>query len=87
VQVVIGEDDGATVQIVSGLNPGDQIIQDPPDSLIDGEKVTVVQPGSMPTPAGGCSHGEAAQSVKVRRFIPIGCKLGSKVRPAGCARD
>jgi RND family efflux transporter MFP subunit len=53
VHVVIGEDDGATVQIISGLNPGDQIIQDPPDSLIDGEKVDVVQPGSMPTPAGG----------------------------------
>jgi RND family efflux transporter MFP subunit len=52
VHVVIGEDDGASVQIVSGLNPGDQIIQDPPDSLIDGEKVDVVQPGSMPTPAG-----------------------------------
>jgi len=53
VPVVIGEDDGATVQIVSGLNPGDQIIQDPPDSLIDGERVTVVQPGTTPTPAGG----------------------------------
>jgi RND family efflux transporter MFP subunit len=44
--VVIGEDDGATVQIVSGLNPGDQVVQDPPDSLIDGEKVTVEKPGS-----------------------------------------
>jgi RND family efflux transporter MFP subunit len=52
VHVLIGEDDGATVQIISGLNPGDQIIQDPPDSLIDGEKVNVVQPGSLPTPAG-----------------------------------
>jgi RND family efflux transporter MFP subunit len=52
VHVVIGEDDGASVQIVDGLHPGDQIIQDPPDSLIDGEKVSVVQPGSMPTPAG-----------------------------------
>jgi RND family efflux transporter MFP subunit len=52
VQVVIGEDDGATVQIVNGLNQGDQIIQDPPDSLIDGEKVTVVQPGRTPTSAG-----------------------------------
>ncbi len=41
VPVVIGEDDGATVQIVSGLNPSDRVIQDPPDSLIDGEKVTV----------------------------------------------
>ena len=42
VPVVIGEDDGATVQIVSGLNAGDRVIQDPPDSLIEGEKVTVV---------------------------------------------
>jgi RND family efflux transporter MFP subunit len=50
VPVVIGEDDGASVQIVSGLNPGDQVIQDPPDSLIDGEKVTVVKPASI---AGG----------------------------------
>jgi RND family efflux transporter MFP subunit len=52
VHVVIGEDDGATVQIIDGLHPGDQIIQDPPDSLIDGEKVSVVQPGNMPTPPG-----------------------------------
>jgi RND family efflux transporter MFP subunit len=41
VPVSIGEDDGATVQIVSGLNPNDKVIQDPPDSLIDGEKVTL----------------------------------------------
>jgi RND family efflux transporter MFP subunit len=41
VTVAIGEDDGATVQIVSGLNPSDKVIQDPPDSLIDGEKVTL----------------------------------------------
>jgi RND family efflux transporter MFP subunit len=46
VPVAIGEDDGANVQIVSGLNPGDQVIQDPPDSLIDGEKVTVEKPGA-----------------------------------------
>ena len=41
VPVVIGEDDGANVQIVSGSAPGDQVIQDPPDSLIEGEKVQV----------------------------------------------
>lgn len=39
--VVIGEDDGATVQIVSGLASSDKVVQDPPDSLIDGERVTV----------------------------------------------
>ncbi len=53
VAVIIGEDDGATVQIVSGLNAGDQVIQDPPDSLIDGEKVTVVKPGSAASDRGG----------------------------------
>jgi RND family efflux transporter MFP subunit len=46
VPIQIGVDDGATAQVVSGLNAGDKVIQDPPDSLIDGEKVTVVNPGS-----------------------------------------
>ncbi len=44
VPVIIGEDDGANVQIVSGLAPSDQVIQDPPDSLIEGEKLQVVIP-------------------------------------------
>jgi RND family efflux transporter MFP subunit len=44
--VVIGEDDGVNVQIVSGLSANDRVIQAPPDSLIEGEKVTVVSPGS-----------------------------------------
>jgi RND family efflux transporter MFP subunit len=52
VPVVIGEDDGANVQIVTGLNAGDQVIQDPPDSLIEGEQVRVVSPGSQ-TDEGG----------------------------------
>jgi hypothetical protein len=52
VPVVIGEDDGANVQIVSGLSASDQVIQDPPDSLIDGERVQVVTPGGQ-TAAGG----------------------------------
>jgi len=52
VPVLIGEDDGATVQIVSGLNAGDKVIQDPPDSLIEGEKVYVESPGGQAN-AGG----------------------------------
>ncbi len=40
VHVVIGEDDGANVQIVSGLTATDKVIQDPPDSLIEREIVT-----------------------------------------------
>ena len=52
VPVRIGEDDGATVQIVNGLNAGDKVIQDPPDSLIEGEKVFVESPGNK-ADAGG----------------------------------
>jgi multidrug efflux pump subunit AcrA (membrane-fusion protein) len=46
VPIAIGVDDGATAQVVSGLHAGDQVIQDPPDSLLDGERVTVVKPGN-----------------------------------------
>jgi RND family efflux transporter MFP subunit len=52
VPVVIGQDDGATVQIASGLSASDRVIQDPPDSLIEGEKVTVINPGKA-SDAGG----------------------------------
>ena len=52
IPVVIGEDDGANVQIVTGLGLTDRVIQDPPDSLIESEKVQVVSPGSQ-TSAGG----------------------------------
>jgi RND family efflux transporter MFP subunit len=52
IPVIIGEDDGANVQIVSGIGAGDLVVQDPPDSLIEGEKVQVVTPAS-PANAGG----------------------------------
>jgi len=42
--VVIGQDDGATVQIVHGLSASDRVIQDPPDSLVDGERVAPQTP-------------------------------------------
>jgi RND family efflux transporter MFP subunit len=47
VPITIGIDDGATAEVISGLNAGDQVIQDPPDSLIDGERVTVANPGTQ----------------------------------------
>jgi RND family efflux transporter MFP subunit len=42
IPVTIGQDDGATVQIVAGVTAQDRVIQNPPDSIIEGEKVTVV---------------------------------------------
>ncbi|MGA2219118.1 MAG: efflux RND transporter periplasmic adaptor subunit [Terracidiphilus sp.] len=52
VPVTIGEDDGATVRIVTGISGSDKVIQDPPDSLIEGEKV-YVESQAKSTDAGG----------------------------------
>ena len=45
--VTVGQDDGTTVQIVSGLKAGDRVIQDPPDSLIEGERVSPQNPNNQ----------------------------------------
>jgi hypothetical protein len=45
VPVVIGQDNGATVEIISGLNAADRVVQDPPDSIIEGEELYVESPG------------------------------------------
>jgi RND family efflux transporter MFP subunit len=42
VPITIGRDDGKTVEVSEGLQPSDLVIQDPPDSIIDGEAVHVV---------------------------------------------
>jgi RND family efflux transporter MFP subunit len=42
--VTIGQDDGRRVQISSGITANDLIIQNPPDSLVDGEEVRIVNP-------------------------------------------
>jgi RND family efflux transporter MFP subunit len=57
VPVTIGKDDGKTVEIVSGLSADDQVIQTPPDSIIEGEAVNVVQPKKEPakSPANGAA--------------------------------
>ncbi len=44
VPIVIGRDDGRVVEVTQGLQADDQVIQNPPDSVVDGEIVHVVQP-------------------------------------------
>ena len=44
VRVTPGRDSGSTVEILGGLQPGQQVIANPPDSLTDGEQVRVVAP-------------------------------------------
>jgi RND family efflux transporter MFP subunit len=53
VRVTPGRDSGSTVEILSGLQPGQPVIANPPDSLTDGEEVRVMnagntKPGSKP---------------------------------------
>jgi len=45
VPITIGQDDGRVVQVTQGLEPSDLVVQNPPDALVDGETVRVVQPG------------------------------------------
>ena len=42
--VVLGRDFGNDVEIVSGLNENDQVILNPPDSLISGQKAKIAEP-------------------------------------------
>ena len=46
VRVTAGRDSGSTMEILSGLEPGQPVIANPPDSLTDGELVRVVTPDS-----------------------------------------
>jgi RND family efflux transporter MFP subunit len=46
VPIILGRDDGATVQVINGLTADSRVIQDPPDSLIDGETVQIVKPNA-----------------------------------------
>ncbi len=52
IPVILGHDDGATVQVINGLNADSRVILDPPDSLIDGESVQIAKPKSGVPPAG-----------------------------------
>jgi multidrug efflux pump subunit AcrA (membrane-fusion protein) len=62
VPITIGRDDGRVVEVTVGLQPNDQVIQSPPDSLIDGETVRMVQPeqqGQAQPSGGGKSAGQS----------------------------
>jgi multidrug efflux pump subunit AcrA (membrane-fusion protein) len=41
--VTPGHDFGNDIEIVSGLKPGDQVVVNPPDSIVSGQQVQIVQ--------------------------------------------
>jgi RND family efflux transporter MFP subunit len=63
VPIEVGQDDGRNVQIVHGLGLNDEVVQNPPDSIVDGELVHPVKPqeGNQQGP-GGKSGGSGAQA-------------------------
>jgi multidrug efflux pump subunit AcrA (membrane-fusion protein) len=44
VNITMGRDFGTQVEVVAGIKQGDKVIDSPPDSLVEGEEVRVVQP-------------------------------------------
>ncbi len=55
IPVILGNDDGKIVQVVHGLDANSMVVQNPPDSIVDDEPVTVVTPqesGSGGLPSG-----------------------------------
>jgi RND family efflux transporter MFP subunit len=46
VQVGVGRDFGQTLEITHGLSPGDEVIDNPPDSIADGELVRLAPQGA-----------------------------------------
>jgi multidrug efflux pump subunit AcrA (membrane-fusion protein) len=47
--ITIGRDYGKTVEVVSGLAVGDEVVLNPPDSLQDGAEVHVTKPDDKKT--------------------------------------
>ena len=50
-RIAPGRDYGSSMEVLGGLSPGVPVINNPPDSLTDGEEVRVVTPGSGPNGA------------------------------------
>jgi RND family efflux transporter MFP subunit len=63
VPITIGQDDGRVIQVVSGLPADAEVIQNPPDSILDGEAVHVVQPNGTGGNAGG-SPGQGSNAAQ-----------------------
>jgi RND family efflux transporter MFP subunit len=53
VRITPGRDSGTTMEVLNGLQDGQSVIANPPDSLTDGELVRVVAPNGQSNPSTG----------------------------------
>src|SRR6202522_3672835 len=54
----IGRDYGATLEVLGGVSPTDQVVINPPDSLEDGQQVNVAQPSANQQKPGQTTPGQ-----------------------------
>jgi RND family efflux transporter MFP subunit len=59
--IILGRDFGSEVEVVSGIQADDQVIINPPDSLISGEEIRVAQPPKQ-NQGNGEAQGQNPQS-------------------------
>jgi RND family efflux transporter MFP subunit len=50
-EVIPGRDYGNEVEVVAGITPGQQVVDNPPDSLVENQQVRVVPERAVPRPA------------------------------------
>jgi RND family efflux transporter MFP subunit len=64
--IQLGRDFGTQVEVVAGLNPDDEVVINPPDSLVNGEDVRPVTQSyqGVEPPANGQHQGERGQQPK-----------------------
>jgi multidrug efflux pump subunit AcrA (membrane-fusion protein) len=51
--ITVGRDWGTRIEVLTGLSAGERVVNSPPDSIIEGEKVKVVSGENMSIGAGG----------------------------------
>ncbi len=78
IPIVIGQDNGGTAEVVSGLNANDRVIQDPPDSIIEGEKLHVENPNQNPNQGGPPANGKQLDNISQPAGSPQNKPTGGK---------
>jgi hypothetical protein len=57
IPVKVGRDFGETLEVVAGLTPDDALIINPPDSILSGARVRVMNSGKQPARGRGSASG------------------------------
>jgi RND family efflux transporter MFP subunit len=62
-KVKLGRDFGDSVEILSGLTPSDQVIDSPPETIVDGEQVQIAQKQNQATDSHSADASQSGRRV------------------------